>query len=108
MLNIADILKSIPEKDIVKSMRPLSRKDLIDEFYEELRKQTMLEQRTAMMRQRETGMKQKIWPVMPYMVVRNRLDGLKEVWELSWFLGYCKESSNFAKCFYYMTSTKPR
>lgn len=99
-MQLANIFQQFTEKDLKKTFKERTRKDVIDEFYEILLKQAKDEQEKAKRKQYETGIKQKIWPLPRYVVIMKKLDGLQTVAELEWFIGICKEAKHFSKCFY--------
>lgn len=97
------IFQNLTPQDIKKSFKERTRKDVIDEFYELIIKQAKEGQELARFIQRETGVKQKIWPLPLYVKIAMALQGLQTVQELENFLGYCKEAKHFSKCFYSQT-----
>lgn len=106
MVQIGSLFKNFTEKDIKETFKERTRKDVIDEFYDIMRKHALEGQIEAKERQYATGIRQKIWPVPRYMAISSKLDGLRTVSELEWYLGYCKEAKNFSKCFYFNLKAK--
>lgn len=100
-MQLGTLFQSFTEKDIKKTFKERTRKDVIDEFYELLVKQAKEEQEEAKRKQYATGVKQKIWPLPKYVIIMKKLDGLQSVTELEWFLGFCKEAKHFSRCFYF-------
>ncbi|MGV8131822.1 MAG: hypothetical protein ACP5N7_07020 [Candidatus Pacearchaeota archaeon] len=94
MTQLGLIFQNLSHKEIKNSFKERTRKDIIDEFYEIIIKQAKEEQEIAKRK------KAKVYPLPRYMVIRNKLDGLKTVAELEWYLGYCREAKHFSKCFY--------
>lgn len=89
------IFQNLTRQEIKKSFKERTRKDVIDEFYEIIIKQAKEEQEIA------KKIKAKVYPLPRYIVIRNKLDGLKTVAELEWFLGYCKEAKHFSKTWWW-------
>lgn len=100
-MQIGNIFQTFTEKDLKKSFKERTRKDVIDEFYKLLVEQAKEEQELAKRKQFNTGIKQKIWPLPKYVIIMSKLAGLQTVAELEWFLGFCKEAKHFSRCFYF-------
>jgi len=100
-MQLSNIFETFTEKDLKKSFKERTRKDVIDEFYEILVKQAKEEQELAKIKQYNTGIKQKIYPLPRYVVIMKKLDGLQTVADCEWYLGFCKEAKHFSRCFYF-------
>jgi tRNA A37 N6-isopentenylltransferase MiaA len=100
MKDMASLFEGLEIKDLAKSIKPRTRRDVENMFYEELKKWHQLDEKDELRRANIERRKPKLWKMIPYPRMVMMLKGMKTVAELEWFLGYCKESKHFAKCFY--------
>jgi hypothetical protein len=95
------IFQTFGQKEIKESFKERTRKDVIDEFYKILVEQAKEEQEKARLKQYQTGIKQKIYPLPKYVVIMRKVEGMQTVADLEYYYGRCKEAKHFSKYFYF-------
>lgn len=98
MQSISSLFPTIDLRTLVKPQD--RRKQLIKQFVEAIQKDSQQSKLEAQQLQWRTGIKQKIWPVPTARIIAIKLGHLKEIHDLEWLLGQCRESKHFSRCFY--------